>query len=275
MALGTTRIAHLSDVHMLAERAPDEGLGRDLVLRYLNFGRNLCTQERARSFANALREAHKHGADHVVISGDLTETGTSPEFERFAEVLLESPFPAHVITLVPGNHDAYSCPDAWTRALSGPLRPFRETSAHGPNAIVDRGNVKIVPLNVSLHQPITRSSGIFSERAAESLRAQLSDRAFQQVPVVLVQHHPPFAHRLGAWHWVDGLHGHERLSAVLEHAENVTVMHGHLHHTVDRPVAGRAQSFGAPAIADVHKGGARIRTYEVSSEVRCTGFLAC
>ena len=44
----------------------------------------------------------------ISVSGDLTEVGEQAEFEQFAAILHDAGFPEDSVTLVPGNHDAYT-----------------------------------------------------------------------------------------------------------------------------------------------------------------------
>ena len=113
------RIAHLSDVHLIAPNSSRATYG--LRSRALRFGRTSDPSLRARKLAAALQAVVASGADHLVVSGDLTELGDDAEFELFAEVLEAAGIPAENVTLVPGNHDAYTTADGWSRALEGPL----------------------------------------------------------------------------------------------------------------------------------------------------------
>lgn len=263
-----TRIAHLSDVHMLDTRPsrsrPRYGLG----VHFLSFGRRLDAHGRSRKLARGLAAARRSGAQHYVISGDLTEIGLEGEFETFAEVLHDSGIAPERVTLVPGNHDAYTSPDAWRHALAGPLRAYAPTSASSPGHVVERGGVAFLPVDVACHQPITRSAGELTTDAADALEARLSDPALRKKSVVLVQHHPPFSHPSSAWQWIDGLRGWARLMDLLVRFPNVQVLHGHLHHVVDRIVGlGRSRIFGAPATVDDSLDVARVRLYDVRGGV--------
>ena len=69
-----SKIAHISDVHLLAPRTTKSG-GHDLRVRFLSFGRALDAAARRRKLLRSLATAMRSGADHIVISGDLTESG--------------------------------------------------------------------------------------------------------------------------------------------------------------------------------------------------------
>src|ERR1700716_1900115 len=122
------RVAHLSDVHMLESR-PSVGTAYNWSTRLVSYARALEPVARARRLSQALSAAVRSGATHYVISGDLTEIGSDVQFAVFAEALHDSGISPDRITLVPGNHDAYTTPDGWKRALEGPLAAFRASSA--------------------------------------------------------------------------------------------------------------------------------------------------
>jgi Icc protein len=257
------RVAHLSDVHML-EAGPVASVAQDLAIRLLSVGRALDARGRVRKLERALSAAVRGRADHVVVTGDLTEVGAPRQFEAFAETLHDSGIPPENVTLVPGNHDAYAAGDAWLRALDGPLRAYRGTAANRPGKVVERGDVVFLPVDVSCPQPITRSAGELADDAARALEGRFADCTFAGKALVVVQHHHPFAHTHRAWQWIDGLRGGARLMAAVAKHAHVQVLHGHLHKTVDRLVGfGRSRVFGAPAIVDDALETPRVRLYEL------------
>ncbi|WP_394826787.1 metallophosphoesterase family protein [Pendulispora albinea] len=267
MSVKTTRIAHLSDLHLL-EPNPDGSRSYGFDVRFVSLGRKLDARERMRKVTRALEAAQRAGVDHVVVSGDLTETGTARQFEAVAEVFHDSRIPPSQVTMVPGNHDAYTAPRAWREALDGPLRAYAETSAHGPGAVVERPGFCILPIDVACHQPVTRSSGELSMLEADALERRLRDPAFSRKAVVVVQHHPPNPHRVPAWQWIDGLRGWARMMKLLEQNPEVQVLHGHLHYAVNRMVVnGRDRIFGAPAVVSDKDDAVRVRLYEVRDGV--------
>jgi Icc protein len=258
-----TRIAHLSDVHMLDARPSRARSGYSMGHRFLSFGRPLDAVGRRRKLAHALSAARRVGATHVVISGDLTEIGAPGEFETLAEVLHDSGIAPSRITLVPGNHDLYTSPDGWRDALIGPLAAFEPTSASEPGRIVECAGVRVVPVDVARHQPVTRSAGWIDDAIIDTLERRAGDPGLSDRPLVLVQHHPPFVRVTQALHWLDGLAGAARLMHVLETFRHLFVLHGHLHSVVNRVLScGVARVLGATAIVD--DGDApRVRLYDV------------
>lgn len=249
------RIAHLSDVHIL------DPLTRRSVNRYrfatklVSLGRAIDPRMRARKLARALRAAKSAGADHIVISGDLTELGDQTEFEQFAEVLEEVGVDEEEVTLVPGNHDAYTSASGWRKALEGPLRRFARTSAAEPGKVVERGPVALLPIDSTCFQSVVRAGGVFTADAARAVERRLVDPALRDKAIVLVLHHSPFVqHKTPVMQWIDGLRGCAQVTDLLARHPRLQVLHGHLHRAVDKMLtaagATRARVFGASAVCD-------------------------
>jgi 3',5'-cyclic AMP phosphodiesterase CpdA len=258
-----TRIAHLSDVHMLDTRPGRSRSGWSMRHRFLSFGRPLDVVGRRHKLARALSAAKGVGANHLVISGDLTEIGAPGEFESLAEVLHESAFAPDSITLVPGNHDLYSSPDGWRGALDGPLSAFAPTSALQPGRVVECAGVRLLPLDVTFHQAVTRSAGLIGDDALSIVARRAADPALADRPLVVVQHHPPFVRKTSALHWIDGLIGAASLMTLLDRFRHLFVLHGHLHAVVNRVLEGGvARVLGATAVVDDGV-TPRVRVYDV------------
>ena len=246
-----TRIAHLSDVHTLEPQRDAYGWG----VKFVSIGRALDAEGRLRKLERALGAAKQSGADHVVISGDLTELGTDAQFESFANVLDDARIAPERVTLVPGNHDAYTTGDAWSRALAGPLRAYARSSAIAPGHVVDRGDVVLLPIDTTRFQNVALSGGEIGGDATSALGARLADPAFRDKVVVVVTHHPPFSHARRVWQYIDGLRGAARLVELLAWHTHVQVLHGHMHRALDRLIGGLGKNrvFGAPATVEDHR----------------------
>jgi 3',5'-cyclic AMP phosphodiesterase CpdA len=210
--LSMTLIAHLSDLHILEAEHKQASLTRRGRLRLLSMGRAVDGAGRRARLLSALKCAAR--ADHIIISGDLTEDGNPAQFETLAETLHESRVSPTRVTLVPGNHDAYTSQTAFLTALEGPLRAFAETSALGRP--IHLPGVTVLPISTAVHQNVLLARGYLHEDQAHALeKVAKSSRS----PVAVVQHHPP---TFGWFHPVDGL---KNLSVV----QNVLRAHGHVH----------------------------------------------
>ncbi len=260
-----TRIAHLSDIHILDETRVDRVRARsyDLSTHFVSIGRPLDPVERRKKLQLGLRAAKQSGAQHFVISGDLTEMGTKKQYDVLAETLHESGVPPWRITLVPGNHDALT-----TRRRPG-ARQSTAFSAHGR----ERARETPARSSTSARSAFSRStspatsrrpapSGISTTRRSTRSSAASPTRRSSHKRVVLVHHHPPFG-RSTMMQWIDGLRGWGRLMNLIERFPAVHSLHGHLHH-VSRVVGrGRERVFGAPAIVDDPADRPRVRLYDV------------
>ena len=257
----TRRIAHLSDVHTLDPEHRRSSARYRFATKAVSLGRPVDPRERARKLARGLAAAKASGADHVVITGDLTEIGDAKEFEHFAQhPRRRAACPTARVTLVPGNHDAYTSAAAWRRALEGPLARYAAASATDAGKVVDRGDVAFLPIDTSCFQSIARSGGMFTPDAARAVQARIDDPGLRNKAIVLVMHHPPFErHTNPLSEWIDGLRGCKHVLEMLARHPRVQILHGHMHRVVDRIVdlgkgvaglANRARILGAPAIVD-------------------------
>jgi len=254
-------IAQLTDLHLLEDNYAERPFGLRARLSYLSFGRCLDPSERRRKVASWLKEARASGIDHLLITGDVTEDGDPAQFEVLAELLADSRIAPERITIVPGNHDAYTTADAFAEAMQGPLKPYAPTSRTGvPLRFRD---VTIVPVSTAFYQSPLRSAGTIAEDELRALAAIASDASHAGRPLVFAMHHPPGRHFLPIVQWIDGFLGHSALSALFDRCPSLHVVHGHTHHHVNRSVKkGEApRVFSAKAVVD---GDRPLRLYEAS-----------
>jgi 3',5'-cyclic AMP phosphodiesterase CpdA len=198
-----------------------------------------------------------------LITGDLTEDGTDAQFEMLAEALHRSAVPADCVTLVPGNHDGYVDGTAFARALTGPLRAFRETSADAALTVLP--GAVIAPVSTMLEeQMFTRSRGIVRDEDVARVQRIASDAVSRERAVVVAQHHPPSHHRLFAYEWIDGVTNALAMRDLLLERTRVHVLHGHVHRHTTKHLSGRscAQVFSTASVRDQHETGLSLRFYK-------------
>lgn len=256
-------LAHLSDLHVLAPKRRARTQPFELTTRLASFGRALDPERRRRRALRAFASARRAGATHFVITGDLTEAGSAEQFEALAEVLHDTGVSPDHVVLVPGNHDAYSSPHGWQRALDGPLAAFRRNAAVTAGKVVDCGGLHVLPIDTTFHQRILRSAGAITADAVRGVAKRLADSTLRDRPVVVAMHHSPFPHASRAWHWIDGLQGGALFVQMLERFDNVDVVHGHLHYTVERAIGGgRPRVFGTTAVVEDTDAAPRFRLHD-------------
>ena len=110
----------------------------------------------------------------------------------------------------------------------------------------------------------------------DMLQRRAADPALSDRPLVVVQHHPPFVRKTQALHWLDGLVGAARLMTLLEAFRHLFVLHGHLHHIVNRALGcGVDRILGATAVVD-DRDAPRVRLYDVSGgRLVSAGIVTC
>src|SRR4051812_48590840 len=97
-----TLIAHISDLHLLEDAIHERKGASWMRLQWLTFGKPRSPATRRLRVRKLLDRALRAHADHLVITGDLTEDGTLAQFESLAQILTESGWPPSRVTLVPG-----------------------------------------------------------------------------------------------------------------------------------------------------------------------------
>lgn len=242
-----TRIAQISDLHLVEDRWQERGRAERLRLSLVNFMRRPDPAVR-RERALAALDSARH-ADHVVVTGDLTDDGTDPQFEVLAEVLADSRIDPRRVTLVGGNHDGYSDARALDRALDGPLAAFKHTSGRGAFTVLD--DVVIVPLSTVVYQPITSSSGrIVASELAEA-KATLDRTVDRRRCAVLALHHSPVRSWFPVVQAIDGLDNAGETERMLEQQPTLFAVHGHVHRRHDRTLRRetRPRVFSSDAVA--------------------------
>jgi 3',5'-cyclic AMP phosphodiesterase CpdA len=229
-----TRLAHLSDLHIDGTPARSARVEREL-------GR-----------------AWQFGAEHLIVTGDLTVSGSSSEYQELARVLAGVPAPR--VTLVPGNHDG--SPSSWSAALAGPLARF--TASSGRGAVTVLGDCLVVPISTQMggRAPFWRALGAV-DREQLALLDHVTRDALGRT-VVIAMHHGP------QWHMfqpLDGLTNRSAINGLLGRGSHIVVCCGHDHRALDL-----GQVFTAASVAEhddalrVYEagGGAFVPTYKTS-----------
>lgn len=229
------RLAHISDPHL----STLEGVsGRDLcnqrILGYLSWRLHRRHEHRSEILGALLEDLATQGADHVVVTGDLTHLGLPDEFRQVADWLPGLGTPDRV-TVVPGNHEAYvrtpaaATLDLWQPYMASDPNRGHATPAEGFPSLRRRGPIALIGLSsahVSLPFHATGSVGEPQLRAlAELLRRTGAEGLFR----VLLIHHPPLP---GVMRRRKRLVDLDHLNAVLEREGVELVLHGHAHRSL-------------------------------------------
>lgn len=179
------------------------------------------TQARREKFLRGLGQARAHGADHLVLTGDLTSRGRPEQIHELG-VVLAGAWPGRA-TIVPGNHDAG---DAFDRALQGgPLARFARDSL----GAVDVGPAVIVPIDTRFKRRALVFRAMGRAGAAGFGAALEARQTYPKKTLVIVMHHGPQGHYL-----VDELVDRRGFGTMLAGLGDAHVICGHDHRLLDK-----------------------------------------
>jgi len=232
------RIAHLSDPHILSPTAVDwrKILFNKRVTGYANLVLRRGRVYR-REYLLAVLRAAAACADHVVVTGDITNLGLESEYDE-ARRLIDSINRTAEVTVVPGNHDIYLAsiqrdrrfPQYFGKLLVSDLPEYAVQLPAGPYPCVKlRGPAAIIGLSSAVPRPPFVSSGNVGVVQLEALEKILAHpEVARRTPVILI-HHPPIDRRMRLAQLRDGLVDAASVRSSLAPLSRGLVLFGHLH----------------------------------------------
>jgi 3',5'-cyclic AMP phosphodiesterase CpdA len=232
------RVAHVSDLHVLSPTGVE--LRRVLFDKRVTGYVNLLTKRGRvyrREYLLSVLSAAAAAADHVVVTGDITNLSLESEYEE-ARRLLDELAQRTEVTVVPGNHDIYlpaihherrfphhfrtfMASDLPELALDLPAGPFPSVKLRGPAAII--GLTSAVP-----RPPFVSAGHLGHAQLAALARILEHPEVARRTPIVLV-HHSPFDSRFRLEQLRGGLVDAPALRRVLQPLARGLVLYGHLH----------------------------------------------
>jgi 3',5'-cyclic AMP phosphodiesterase CpdA len=232
------RIAHLSDTHVLSPTGVE--WRRVLFNKRITGHANLMLRRGRvyrREYLDAVVEAAAAQADHVVVTGDITNLALESEFDE-ALALFSDVARRVEATVVPGNHDIYLPSIHRERRFPHHFGSFLESDL--PQYAIDlpagrfpcvklRGPTAIIALSSAVPRPPFVSAGYVGAAQLEALAALLDHPDVRRrLPVVLV-HHPPINSGLRIARLRDGLVDSAALRRTLGGLARGLVLYGHIH----------------------------------------------
>ena len=238
MAEAMLRIAHISDPHILSPRGAE---WRQMLLnkRITGYANLVLRRGRVhrREYLLAVMQAAAQRADHVVVTGDITNLALESEFHE-AQSLLRSLARSLEVTVVPGNHDIYlrsthrkrRFPHHFAEFLRSDLPELATHSPAGPFPCVKlRGPVAIIGMSSAVPRPPFIAAGYVGREQLDALdRVLAHPEVGRRTPVILI-HHPVLDSR-SRWRQLrDGLVDAAALRAHLMRVDRGLVLFGHIH----------------------------------------------
>ncbi|MDB5653200.1 MAG: metallophosphoesterase [Tardiphaga sp.] len=262
----TFTLAHLSDPHI--PPLPQPGLGELLgkrMLGYLNWTRNRHRVHRRTVLDALVADLQAQHPDHIAVTGDLVNLALAAEFAP-ARAWLEGVGTPAQVSLVPGNHDAYTrnAVPRFAKTFGDYMRG--DSGVAGFPYLQRRGPLALIGLSTAVPTAPFMATGTLGAAqigALDRLLAGLPGGLFR----VLLVHHP-----LRSKHQHKRLTDSDALQAVLKRRGVELILHGHdhLHSTMwfEGP-AGRIPAIGVPsasAIADGHRPAAAYNLFAIARD---------
>ena len=232
------RIAHVSDLHVLSRTAAEwrRIMFNKRVTGYANLILHRGRVHR-REYLLAVLSAAAARADHLVVTGDITNLSLEHEYEEACALLAEAARQTEV-TVVPGNHDIYlpstnrdrRFPHHFGRFLTSDLQELaRDLPAGRFPCVKLRGPTAIIALSSAVPRPPFVAAGYVGEAQLEALERVLAHPdVIRRMPIVLI-HHPPVDGRPRLVRLRDGLLDAAQLRRVLARLTRGVILFGHLH----------------------------------------------
>lgn len=255
-----TRIAHVSDLHVLdlREVSPLRFLNKR-VTGWANLRFKRKHVHKPEALARVLDAVHDANPDHLVVTGDLTNLALEREFEAvrrvFAEVVR---LPVDRISIIPGNHDAYTQGSARSGRFASFFHDFTASDRPGLAARIAVGpfpfvrfvgdDLALIGLSSAVPQLPMLAGGTLGKAQLEALGRILADPEVARRIPVLLGHHPLHAPSTMWKRISQGLSDSRALLALLDPLPRAFYLHGHLHTRLERTLPTRAGSvtiFGA------------------------------
>ena len=269
------RIAHLSDLHLLSlDGAVPFRLFNKRLTGYLNLRFHRKSVHKPFAVQAAAREIVRLGIDHVVITGDLSNLALEGEFELVRRFLDEElGLPPDRISIIPGNHDAYTSGAHRTRRFATKFARFLTSDL--PELTVPgeafpyvhlRGPTAIIGLSTALPRlPLVASGAVGREQLAALARILEHPEVRARTPVIL-QHHPIHNPASRAKTALEGLTDAAEEAHVLRRLRRGLLLHGHLHRRIHRTLAtegGHLDAVGSTSTSLIHASDERMAGFNV------------
>ncbi len=232
------RIAHVSDLHVLSRTGAQ--WRRIIFNKRLTGYANLilrCGRVHRRDYLLAVLSAAVARADHLVVTGDITNLSLEHEYEE-ARALLDEASRRTEVTVVPGNHDIYlpsthrrrRFPHHFNRFLQSDLPELaRDLPAGRFPCVKLHGRVAIIALSSGVPRPPFIAAGYVGHAQLEAIEAVLAHPEVRKRTSIVLIHHPPVDTRPRIAQLRDGLVDAAALRSSLARLPRGLVLFGHLH----------------------------------------------
>jgi 3',5'-cyclic AMP phosphodiesterase CpdA len=237
------KLAHLSDPHVLDWTGlPWRAFAGKRITGWVN-----CRLFRSRSHQAAMLQAlvadlHQQQPHQVVVTGDVTSMGFTREFQAFRSLLLDADLDPETLSVVPGNHDAYTRQVWRDQRFLCELGEFATSDASWAGDVSFpfvriRGPLALVGLSTAVPRPWFFANGYVGHGQMDRLVRLLAHPEVRSRLPVIAMHHPPLAYRRWRKEVQSGLLDRQRFLSGLGRAlsgRRALILSGHWHRRVHR-----------------------------------------
>jgi len=228
--LTTLTLIHISDFHLCQTSgiSPGRFLNKRLF-SYLSWRIRRQREHRPQVLEALTRAVQAADADHVVVTGDLTQLALPSEFDQ-ARSILQALGPPQKVFVVPGNHDALVAapwPESYARWAD-----YMASDSANPQRHVEfptlrmRGPVALIGLCTARPTRLLSAAGSLGTRQLQRLAEILQETARRSLFRVLLIHHPPIP---GMVSFHKRLMDAEAFAVIAKQQGAELVLHGHSH----------------------------------------------
>ncbi|MBU8900509.1 metallophosphoesterase [Corallococcus sp. H22C18031201] len=263
------RFLHCSDVHITEDylALPWRKLGwrRWLALAELSVGgRARAYRQARRTLATLAADTRALGADHFILSGDLTAYALEAEFQGARSALGSLAADPRRCTVIPGNHDVYTPGSQRTgrfarhfgHLMESDLPEHRREGPYPFVRLVGEGAAVVGLCSARVPPAPGIAAGYVGKAQLEGLAAVVADPRLARRALLVAVHHAPRTAQGAPDHRLHGLRDADALLGLLR-GPRFAVLHGHIHQRYHLPAtADRPHLFGAGSSTEAgHEGG--------------------
>jgi 3',5'-cyclic AMP phosphodiesterase CpdA len=228
--LTTLTLIHISDFHLCQTSgiSPGRFLNKRLF-SYLSWRIRRQREHRPQVLEALTRAVQAADADHVVVTGDLTQLALPSEFDQ-ARSILQALGPPQKVFVVPGNHDALVAapwPESYARWANYMASDSANSQRHVEFPTLRmRGPVALIGLCTARPTRLLSAAGSLGTRQLQRLAEILKETARRSLFRVLLIHHPPIP---GMVSFHKRLMDAEAFAVIAKQQGAELVLHGHSH----------------------------------------------
>jgi len=237
-------LAQLTDLHMAAKPRLSE-LASKRVLGFINWQRKRKFVHRPEVLDAITRDAKQQAADHIAVTGDLTNLSLPAEYKR-ARAWLDALGTARDVTVIPGNHDVYVPAAVQSPAAFWGVYMRGDDGLIGFPFVRTRANVALIALSTGVPTGPFMATGRLGQQQLSGLAEALAQTR-NLFRVVLI-HHPPLSPPQR--HMRRLIDAAELRQVLAQHGAELLI-HGHDHERavvrLDGPRGTKIPAVGAPS----------------------------